>query len=84
MRPKIDSDGYPFVSLCRGPEIIQRKVHRLILETFEGPCPDGMQTRHLNDVHDDNRFSNLYWGTPLENVTDRIINGGYNPAIWRR
>ena len=47
-------------------------VHRLVLETFVGPRPDGMEARHLNGDCQDNRVENLIWGTPLENGADKI------------
>ena len=31
--------------------------------------------RHLNDCPDDNHYSNLAWGTQLENMHDSIRNG---------
>src|SRR5215471_1608313 len=43
-------------------------VHRLILEAFVGPCPKGMEARHLNGDRQDNRLVNLAWGTRLENA----------------
>lgn len=50
-------------------------VHRLVLESFIGPCPEGMETRHLNGKHDDNRLSNLCWGTQKDNYKDKILHG---------
>ena len=50
-------------------------LHRLIAETWLGPLPDGMQTRHLNDDKADNRVVNLAYGTRAENEADRIRNG---------
>jgi ATP/maltotriose-dependent transcriptional regulator MalT len=44
------------------------------LETYVGPCPAGMQCRHLNDVKTDNWLGNLCWGTPKENMQDSIQN----------
>ena len=51
-----------------------RLVHRLVLETFVGPCPEGMECRHLNDNPADNRLSNLCWGTRTDNMFDRTRN----------
>ena len=42
-------------------------VHRLVLETFVGPCPEGMQTLHADDDPSNNRLDNLSWGTPKKN-----------------
>ena len=47
-------------------------VHRLVLESFVGPCPDGMQALHLDDNPSNNRLDNLRWGTAKEN--HRTIN----------
>jgi len=44
------------------------EVHRLVLETFSGPCPEGMECMHLNGIADDNRVENLRWGTRSENA----------------
>ena len=51
-------------------------VHRLVLETFVGPCPPGMQACHWDDVPTNNALSNLRWDTPSENMRDRVRNGG--------
>ena len=51
-----------------------KRVHRMVLEAFVGPCPEGMQCRHLNDVKNDNRLNNLAWGTRKENSADAIRN----------
>ncbi len=48
-----------------------RYVHRLVLETFIGPCPDGMWARHLNSIKSDNRLENLEWNTPAINIQDK-------------
>lgn len=50
-------------------------VHRAVLLAFVGPCPDGMEARHLNGVPADNRRTNLAWGTPAENAEDKRRHG---------
>lgn len=50
-------------------------VHRLILEAFVGPCPEGHLCRHLNGNRLDNRLCNLKWGTPKENEMDKVLHG---------
>jgi hypothetical protein len=52
-----------------------REVHRLVAETFLGPLPDGMHTRHLNGNRYDNRVSNLAYGTPRDNADDKARYG---------
>ena len=53
----------------------QRFVHRLVLEAFVGPCPDGMECRHLDGNPGNNRLDNLAWGTRAENQQDAIRHG---------
>lgn len=51
-------------------------VHKLVLEAFVGPCPDGMECRHFPDRNPaNNRLENLSWGTHLENMGDQDIHG---------
>lgn len=38
-------------------------VATLVLETFVGPCPEGMKAIHINGDAEDNRLENLKWGT---------------------
>lgn len=54
------------------------KIHRLVLQAFVGPCPDGMECRHLNGDSVDNRIENLAWGTKKENIAD-IRRHGRSP-----
>lgn len=50
-------------------------VHCLVLEAFVGPCPKGMECRHLDGNPSNNRLNNLAWGTPKENMADRKLHG---------
>lgn len=54
----------------------QRYVHRIILETFDKPCPEGMQARHFPDRNPANNcFANLSWSTRKVNERDKIFHG---------
>jgi hypothetical protein len=50
-------------------------VHRLVLETFRGPCPEGMEGCHNDGNQLNNRLENLRWDTHLANVKDRAKHG---------
>ena len=50
-------------------------VHILVLDAFRGPRLADTQTRHLNGIKNDNRLSNLCWGTRRQNAADRIAHG---------
>lgn len=54
------------------------RVHRLVCEAFKGPCPEGMECRHLNGINTDNRAENLEWGTHGENMQDAVKHGGFS------
>lgn len=70
------SDGRPAVNL-RSSDGKNRfaLVHHLVLEAFVGPRPVGQECRHLDDNRQNNRLSNLEWGTRRENMADRRRNG---------
>jgi hypothetical protein len=56
-------------------------VHRLVLEMFVGPCPEGMECCHAPDkTRSNNRLENLRWDTHLENMRDRKRYG--RPRKW--
>ena len=67
--------GYRRVTLHDGARKSERLVHHLVLEAFVGPCPEGMEASHRNDVSDDNRLENLLWETHRENIARRTLNG---------
>lgn len=70
-----DRRGYHLVSLTRNHKAVHRRVHRLVLEAFVGPCPEGHEGLHGDgDMHNNHR-SNLRWGTRTENVHDSMRHG---------
>lgn len=70
--------GYAYVSLS-GPGGVQKKaVHRMVAETFLGPCPPGMEAAHNNGVRQDNRAENLRWDSRAANLADRNLHGTHN------
>lgn len=71
--------GHRVVGLCvwSGADYRVRTcfVHRLVLEAFVGPCPDGMQACHGDGNPANNRPENLRWDTIKANSADRIRHG---------
>lgn len=53
----------------------KHSVHRLVLEAFVGPCPDGHQTCHNDGDPENNRVENLRWDTAKNNHADRKVHG---------
>jgi hypothetical protein len=66
--------GYPVVRIGNRTT----NVHRLVLETFVGPRPEGCEACHCNGIRTDNRSVNLRWDTPRSNQMDRAIHGTSN------
>lgn len=64
--------GYRTLNYSGG---VCRLVHRIVLETFVGPKPDGMEACHLNGVAWDNRLVNLKWVTHSENELHKRQHG---------
>lgn len=67
--------GYLSVNLSKGNRQRTHRVHRLVLEAFVGPCPEGMESCHADDDRNNNRLENLRWGTHAENCEERRTNG---------
>ncbi len=74
--------GYRTCAISRDGKPRRYMVHRLVLEAFVGPCPEGMETLHRNDISGDNRLENLRWGTHAENIEDMKRNGNFNSGRW--
>jgi hypothetical protein len=71
LKPFPDKDGYLLVSLPGGDV----PVHVLVLGTWRGPCPEGMERLHRNGNQQDNRKRNLRYGTKEENERDKRRKG---------
>lgn len=70
-----DCDGYIRVIFKKEGRKFTKKVARLVLEAFFGPCPTGYETRHLDGIRDKNCFDNLKWGTKKEQGEDSVRHG---------
>jgi hypothetical protein len=67
-----NSKGYSQVGLTINGKTDTRKVHRIVMHAFVGPCPEGYQVNHINGARTDNRLSNLEYVTPSENVRHSV------------
>jgi hypothetical protein len=75
LKPSPQKSGHLRVWLGGG-RANMRFVHRLVLEAFVGPCPEGMSSSlHHDDDPSNNRLSNLSWGTQKDNYADAVRNG---------
>ncbi len=90
LKPGRHKFGYPQVGLCKNSKRYQCCIHHIVLETYVGPCPEGMECRHLNGDPTDNRLGNLCWGTRAENHYDAVKHGTHignrkftEEQVWR-
>jgi hypothetical protein len=81
MKAATNKKGYLSINLTppEGGRYQTLRVHRLVLEAFTGPCPDGMECRHLNGIRADCRLVNLTWGTRAENIEDKRKHANHGP-----
>lgn len=70
--------GHLKVVLYKGAVLKTHQIHRAVLEAFVGPCPSGMECRHLDGDARNNLLENLRWGTPRENREDQHRHGTSN------
>jgi hypothetical protein len=76
LKPSKGKNGYLSVQIFMPDKSsIRYYVHRLVLITFVGPCPDGMECLHGPGGKTDNSLANIRWGTPIENAADKIRDG---------
>lgn len=75
MRPATHKAGYRMLGLSGGGQKISRQLHRIVLDAFVGPLPDGFVSCHNNGDPGDNRLENLRYDTPRANNLDKVRHG---------
>lgn len=78
LRPGYVKSGHGLVRLCIAGICHARWIHRIILHTFIGECPKGMECCHNNGMPADNRLKNLRWDTRSSNAKDAFKHGTRN------
>lgn len=73
-------DGHLRINLCKDGKLKTKFVHRMVLEAFVGPCPEGMECLHIDGNPANNCVDNLSWGTRGENMLDRVRHGSHHNA----
>lgn len=65
-----DKAGHLIVILSKNNKPRTWGVHQLVLLTFVGPCPEGLEACHNNNIGSDNRLSNLRYDTHQSNMLE--------------
>lgn len=68
---QIIKGGYLRVSLRGGKYL----VHRLVLEAWVGPCPDGFEASHEDGIPYNNHHKNLKWKSKSSNCRLKTTHG---------
>lgn len=74
-KQRANGKGYAAACLARNSEKIFQRVNRLVLIAFVGLDAELPLACHRNGDSNDNRLSNLYWGTHRDNAIDSINHG---------
>ena len=67
--------GYPVVHLRQDGKNQTREIHRLVLESFIGSPPTGMECCHNDGNPRNNQIDNLRWDTRSNNLKDKAKHG---------
>lgn len=72
---RVYPNKYPKVNLYRDGKAKTFNVHRLVMEAFVGPCPEGMECAHKDGNKANCRADNLEWKTKIANERDKVGHG---------
>lgn len=77
LAPNINGRRYNYLSVQLSVDLkkVRRLIHLLVLETFVGPKPSGMEGCHGDGHVSNNTLKNLRWDTPKANSADKVIHG---------
>lgn len=65
-----DRKGYVHYFLSENGVQKLTRIHRIVLEAFVGPCPQGMECCHKDNDPLNNHYSNLMWATHRDNMME--------------
>jgi hypothetical protein len=72
---KLQGNRYQSIVVSKKSNLKNLDVHRLVLEAFVGPCPDGMECCHSDGNGQNNNVNNLRWDTREGNIADKKKHG---------
>ena len=77
LAPVTHHTGYTLYTLHIGNRQKSAFGHRLVMDAFVGPLPDGYVTCHKDGSRQNNRLCNLRYGTKASNEQDKRGHGTY-------
>lgn len=80
----LQGKGYLRVLIYRNGKRVDKTVHRVVWEAFNGPLQEGMSIDHIDEDKTNNSIENLRIMTPSENVKSYLKNHpdhGYQKTI---
>lgn len=83
LKQRNDKDGYKQIHLCKNKKAYNKRVHRLVMQAFTGPCPEGHVVNHMDGVKDNNNWLNLEYVTRQGNE-DHARKAGLTPRGRRQ
>lgn len=76
LNPTVSARGYHTIRAMDNQGVHRTcQLHRLVLEVFVGPCPDGHEGCHKDGSRTNSVLDNLYWGTRRDNCGDTRRHG---------
>lgn len=64
---KKNQKGYLFSNFYYDGRLHCKTAHRIVAEAFLGPCPEGLEVDHINNIRSDNRLLNLQYLSKSDN-----------------
>ena len=77
-KPNTNGRGYLKIKVSVNNVQWDEYIHRMVCAAYHGPCPDGMECRHLDGQRQNNRPANLEWSDKLTNEGDKRRHGTLN------
>lgn len=80
LKPCRATNGYYQYELGLGSRVNRMRVliHKLVMDAFVGPCPEGKEIHHKDLDPSNNVLDNLEYLTPSVNIQHAVLNGaGY-------
>jgi hypothetical protein len=82
LKPYIDPDGRPAVTLSRNKKRKTIRISVLVCTAFHGQKPTLFHVAaHINGQPSDDRATNLYWATVLQNTSDVQRHGAIRKRV---